>query len=130
MQTAGCDAQAWTHHLCTLARLAGHVQDSFLGFIKLIIHWGHRSAQVAACPLTWLRTTVSRGPCLPLASLGSDHLYISSCPKALEPRPPPCPMPLRLLLGQWAPSGSQEEVRAVVWACGKSREGREGRLSE
>lgn len=59
MQIAGCEAQAWTHHLCTLARLAGHVQDSFLGFIRLVIHWGHRSAQVAACPLTWLRTTVS-----------------------------------------------------------------------
>lgn len=54
---------------------------------------------------------LSRGWCLPpkrpLESLGRDHLCVSSCPELCDPGLPPCPMALRLLLGQWVPTGSQ-----------------------
>lgn len=37
-------------HLGMLPRLAGHVHDSFLGFIKFVIPWGSQVAQASPCP--------------------------------------------------------------------------------
>lgn len=52
-------------HLGMLPRLAGHVHDSFLGFIKFVIHWGSQVAQASPCPFALAQNNCVMGSVLP-----------------------------------------------------------------
>lgn len=52
-------------HLGMLPRLAGHVHDSFLDFIKSVIHWGSQVAQASPCPFALAQNNCVMGSVLP-----------------------------------------------------------------
>lgn len=53
------------NHLDMLPRLAGHVHDSFLGFIKSVIHWWSQVAQTSPCPFALAQNNYVMGSVLP-----------------------------------------------------------------